>query len=288
MAILADACADLRAKGVRLVYLILDDHPPLGTCHARHLNETIPALLEQCGAVCMSLQGWDHPRRVVGKVERHGGFHPMRLDRSFTSKFALHPALWQLDVLEKMTLHFLAMSPPGKSPWDFERLSGDPHAAFPDEWKTSALRICGSEMEMRPLSFAARALRRASMSGARAAHSLARWITGEEARASARKIGVDWERLKLWRKERRRRLKKKFNRDYPWLTEISHKKMRRILEEKLRVNDVIYRGPYPMVFTGVLRRGAVNPFLMQYLGDHDEMDFRDELMRATAGLEKPL
>ena len=277
IAVLADACHDLRGKGARLVYLILDDHPAMGPCHAKHLNQTMPKLMEASGAVCLSLQGWDHPRRVGGSIKRCLGFSLMRLNREFTSKFALHPALWKLEVLEAMCTRFLTMSPPGRTPWDFERLSGDPQADFSDEWKESSFRICGSEMEIHRKLWPVRILRRSRMKVLRGLHSLVRWLTGTDIQDRLTHRGFDWDKFEGKRMEFRIWLKRKHQVNWPWITRTSRKKLRRILEGRMRINDVWYHGPYPMVFTGVLRRGEFNGFLRTELQASGQTEFLTEL-----------
>ena len=70
MALVRSACGDLRARGFTKCHLILDDHPPLEPCHARHLNETLPALT---GLLDLLLATPDRSERTCWKFERRAG-----------------------------------------------------------------------------------------------------------------------------------------------------------------------------------------------------------------------
>ncbi len=55
LSILIDAVHEVKERGFKAVYLILDDHPPLGPCEANTLNQTLPATLERLEAGTISL-----------------------------------------------------------------------------------------------------------------------------------------------------------------------------------------------------------------------------------------
>lgn len=143
-----DATRELRARGFSRVYLILDDHPPFGPCHAHHLNETLPALAAELQAACISLHGWGEGRLpVTGERLDRKHYRMERLPLSQLWKFSLHPALWSLDVLEGIceTLSRGAALP-ARSAWAFERRAGAPDAPLPEAWTRNTYRISGTAM----------------------------------------------------------------------------------------------------------------------------------------------
>lgn len=157
-AFMRDACEELRNRGVKRCFLIPEEHPPLAPCHAQHLNETLPRLMDELGASYITLMGWDHPRSVHRGSplvpDRHG-LH--RLDDEFAPRFQLHPALWQLDALIACLDLILAL--PNHSPWSFENNVRKATAALPEEMKRGTFGVCGAAMSLRPPSPLAKASR---------------------------------------------------------------------------------------------------------------------------------
>ena len=55
LSILIDAVREVQERGFEAVYLILDDHPPRGSCEASTLNEALPAILDTLEAGTISM-----------------------------------------------------------------------------------------------------------------------------------------------------------------------------------------------------------------------------------------
>lgn len=152
MAITRGACASLLARGFTHAYVILDDLPPLAPCHSGHLNQTIPAMAEDLGAVSVSLSGFGQRRPRMGKSVRWRAREFDLVPPTQLWKFPLHPALWNLTALQGILDQLIATLPASEhSPWAFERKGGDPAMPLPDEWKSNSYRIDGARMTARPL-----------------------------------------------------------------------------------------------------------------------------------------
>ncbi|CAN5787234.1 hypothetical protein BH09VER1_BH09VER1_18450 [soil metagenome] len=151
MAVTRAACADLLQRGFSHAYVILDDHPPLALCHARHLNHTLPAMAQALEAVSLSLSGYGQRRPRLGRSVRWRGWDLDRVSSTELWKFPLHPALWDLTALQGILDFLLAALPPSEhTPWAFERKGGDPSTPLPDKWKSSSYRINGARLAARP------------------------------------------------------------------------------------------------------------------------------------------
>lgn len=229
MAVTHSAVVDLQARGIRQAYVILDDHPPMARCHAGHLNETIPAMMDELGATSIALSGYGQRRRRFGPVVRWREWTVDHVPGDELWKFPLHPALWNLEALEAI-LKFLLETLPVKehTPWAFERKGGDPKAALPEKWKISCYRLCGEQMTARP-AFALRhvPLRTAQLA-ADGVRFASRLLGGADARAYA-------------------------DHDYRWL-------------------DCPYDGPYPLFWSGLMTKGAINPHLARFLRATGQVD----------------
>ncbi len=150
MSVVHDAVRDLREAGFGKCYLILDDHCPLGPCHDLHLNRTLPELMERAGAVHIHLGGWDRPGRVKGRVLGADMGFMMRIRPKVRWRFSLHPALWRLDVLDQMLERLLPETLPDlRTPWQWERRTGQRHNGFPAPWNRGCFRICCRRMSAR-------------------------------------------------------------------------------------------------------------------------------------------
>jgi hypothetical protein len=266
VAVLQSAVANLRDLGFTMAYLILDDHPPLGPCDAEHLNHTIPELMRRLSASYIGLQGWDHKRRLSGTILDKDCHCLMRLDSGFTSKFGLHPALWRLDVLAGILAALCTRcDPPAVTPWDFERLSGMADAPFSDDWKQSAYRVYGRGMMLSPAPFYVAACKNLFNAWLRQLHAATHFFTGAAFRSAlARWAGLTHERVKRFKKRRRESFRKR-GYEADWIKRFTRKKIRKAAETALGFDDVLYEGPYPLYFTGVLRRGGINPHLLRFL-----------------------
>lgn len=130
MSVTLQAVQALRSRGFSHSYLVLDDHPPVGKCHALFLNEKLPRLASQINAAHISLLGYGQHRKQEGLVERFDGTRLERLPSSYRWKFSLHPGLWNLADLQFLLEQ--RMSQYGeweRTPWNFERhrdLTNDP------------------------------------------------------------------------------------------------------------------------------------------------------------------
>lgn len=148
ISIALDAARDLGGRGLGKAYLILDDHPPIGTCSEEHLNTTLPSLLDELAAAYIGLNGWGQGRTPQG--EKLGEEHSFleRVPAAFPWRFSLHPGLWNLTDLElilKTLLHGAGRSE--LSAWAFERRSGKPENLAPiAERLGDAYRVCGECM----------------------------------------------------------------------------------------------------------------------------------------------
>lgn len=122
-----DACRRLADRGQRQIYLVIDDHPPVGPCHEEHLNTTLPELLDDLGGVCIGLNGWGQGREVQGEVLGPDCWSAERLPATFPWRYSLHPTLWRtsglMAILERMTE---TSDLEKRTAWAFERRAGDP------------------------------------------------------------------------------------------------------------------------------------------------------------------
>lgn len=152
MGIVGRAVSELRRRGFRLGYLILEDHPPVFACAVEHLNRTLPGLMMQLGAAYIGLNGWGQGKPQRGVILGREHYWLEHLSRSFLWKFQLHPALWRLDALTAI-LEGLAPNLPleRRSPWAFERGAGREDAPVPEDLKERAYRVCGERMSARPV-----------------------------------------------------------------------------------------------------------------------------------------
>ncbi|HMP77516.1 MAG TPA: hypothetical protein PKE12_14560 [Kiritimatiellia bacterium] len=137
----------LAKRGVHACYIVLDDMPPIGSCHAEHLDKTIPRWLDELGAACIGLHGWGQ-----GCVPANGGIDAQRLGlehvpADFRCRFSLHPTLWRLpalvDLLDALAGHEEMKK---RSAWAFERRADETLATPAGRWSANAYRVCGDRM----------------------------------------------------------------------------------------------------------------------------------------------
>jgi hypothetical protein len=155
-----DAARDLRDRGFSKTYFLLEDHPPLAACHSRHLNETLPALIDSLPASYIGLMGWDN-RRFVTRAPITGPHRFMHLTGPKAPRFHLHPSLFRLDALIAC-LELLARSEK-PTPWGFEKYCDKLDADLPEPFKASCYQICGEDLALD----APGPLRRAASAGER-------------------------------------------------------------------------------------------------------------------------
>ena len=142
---LRDAVEDVTAAGFTKCYLLLEEHLALATCAAQHLNETLPRLMDDLGAVCIGLMGWDNRRYTTrAPILDASRFHLMHLSTERAPRFHLHPSLWSLEVL-RGCLDLVARDAT-HTPWRFEKVLEKWDADLPETWKNGCYQVCGRAM----------------------------------------------------------------------------------------------------------------------------------------------
>lgn len=212
MRVTRSACDDLLADGFAHAYLILEDHPPLGRCHAEHLNVTLPAMMRELGAVSISLSGYGQGREIHGKIAKWRDWELDRCRPDTLWKYPLHPALWRLDALRDLLDRLIAWLPEEEhTPWAFERRGGSQEAGLPESLTAHSYRIEGTAHAAIPLP--------GKLSNFKAATDVYRFavrnFVGETART--------------------------------------------VIDERLLGVHHYYHGPYPLIWSGLMRKGALNP-----------------------------
>ena len=182
-----EAAEALRQRGVTRCYLIPEEHPPLGPCHARHLNETLPRLLDELDASYISLLGWDNRRSVHYGASLGPARWDLRpLSPPLAPRFQLHPALWRLDALTACLDATLAL--PNHSPWSFETTARDPAAPLPRKMKEGCYRVSAAAMSVRP---GIGPLKAASHAGWKRLNGLTSWLPPRARKRAWAALGFD-------------------------------------------------------------------------------------------------
>ncbi len=237
MRVTRSACDDLMADGFDAAYVILDDHPPMDRCFARHLNRTIPRMMADLDAVSVSLSGWGQGREVYGTKVKSEGFTLDRCGKDAEWKYTLHPTLWRLADLREILDRLIAILPEAEqNPWAFERRGGAPDVDLPERLKTGCYRVEGRALALKPCARKLRVLR----------------------------VMTDLYRYGI------RRLMGDLARD--------------AVDGELMGVHHAYNGPYPLFWSGILRKGKLNPDFLFYLKLtgrtywlHDLEDFLGEI-----------
>lgn len=139
------AVEGLMSKGFTMAYWILEDHPPVGRCDERLLNDVLPRRLTELRAVNIGLLGCGQRRGLEGR--RVPGMGLVRNDPAYRWKFSLHPALWDLSGLRELLLVRLTQFPAGsRTPWNFERHRDEPGGAVPGWLLEGTFRVEGFRM----------------------------------------------------------------------------------------------------------------------------------------------
>ncbi|MDD5198731.1 MAG: hypothetical protein PHC88_02930 [Terrimicrobiaceae bacterium] len=234
MKVVRSACDALMADGFAQAYLILDDHPPLGRCHAAHLNETLPAMMRELGAVSISLSGYGQGRATNGKVVK---WRDWQLDRCLPDtlwKYPLHPALWRLDALRDLLDRLIAGLPESEhTPWAFERRGGAKDAGLPAELTMHSYRIEGRAHAAIPYP--------GRLERFKSATDLYRFLV--------RKFAGETERAAV--------------------------------DERILGAHHYYHGPYPLIWSGLMRKGAVNRNALFFLSLVGRNDWVEAIQRLT-------
>ena len=142
-----DACRELKTRGFSKTYFLLEDHPPLAECHAGHLNNTLPSLIDELPASYIGLMGWDN-RRFVTRAPVTGPHRLMHLTPPRAPRFHLHPSLFRLDALIACLEVLARQDKP--TPWGFEKICDKPDADLPENFKTACYQVCGEELALHP------------------------------------------------------------------------------------------------------------------------------------------
>ena len=151
-----EALNELQERGFTKVYVILDDHPPIRRCHAKHLNETLPDFMDEVEATNICLRGVGQSTRVPSfKVTSTSHLAPYfrNTDPSYKYIFSLHPSLWNLERLIAIT-QLLRENDSEKShtAWDLEKRTSTLDA-IPCDWKTSTYQVIGRKLTHHKLLF---------------------------------------------------------------------------------------------------------------------------------------
>ena len=212
----------MRALGFGRIYLILEEHIPLGPCHEEHLNTTLPALMDALPASYISLMGWDNRRFPSRSPVLAKSRHQLkRLTGTNDPRFHLHPALWDLEILEHCCRLALQNQEKNGSAWHFEKASARPDAPLPPAAKNGCYQIRASALALQPPSPPRSAL-------------------------SAIDRFVFHKIMALYPLIPSRRVGRRFLRHVPF-------------------DDVFCNGPYPMFYSGIMAKGGLNRFFVNYL-----------------------
>ncbi len=149
-----DAATALAGRGFTKVYFLLEDHPPLGSCHGVHLNQTLPRLMADQEASYIGLMGWDN-RRFTTRAPKNGPFRMMHLTPPRAPRFHLHPSLFRMDVL--LACLELVLSQEKQTPWMFEKTCDKEDARLPEAVKRGCYQTCGEDMAVIPAGASRRA-----------------------------------------------------------------------------------------------------------------------------------
>ena len=146
-----EALDELQNRGFTKVYIILDDHPPVRKCHAKHLNKTLPDFLDEVDATNICLRGVGQSTRVPSfKVSSTSRLAPYfrNTDPSYKYIFSLHPSLWNLERLIGIT-RTLRENDAEKSytAWDLEKRTSTLNA-IPENWKKSTYQVVGRKLTL--------------------------------------------------------------------------------------------------------------------------------------------
>lgn len=236
MKVTRSACEDLMAEGFSQAYVILDDHPPLGTCHAQHLNVTIPAMMTELDAVSIALSGWGQGRDPMGTPRRWKDWELDRCKASNLWKFPLHPALWRLDALRSILDHLIGMLPEDEqTPWAFERRGGSPESGLPESLTAHSYRIEGRSKSAKKYP------------------SQLDWF----------KAATDTYRYSV--------------------RKIAGQPARDAIDDRILGVHHYYHGPYPLIWSGLMRKGEINPNALFLFGVSRRRDWLDALKNMNLG-----
>jgi len=158
-AVLREGVREMDRRGFTYLYLILEEHIPVASCHEAHLNITLPFLMQSLPAVYISLMGWDN-RRYTSRspVLDAARYRLKHLNRPGDPRFHLHPALWNVRAL--LGCCDLALGDPSQkgSAWHFEKINDRDTRHHPPEWRTGCYQIHSASMRLHPPNMVFRCL----------------------------------------------------------------------------------------------------------------------------------
>lgn len=212
----------MRAMGFGRIYLILEEHIPLAPCHEEHLNSTLPALMDALPASYISLMGWDNRRFPSRSPILNTPPHQLKhLTGANDPRFHLHPALWDLEILEHCCRIALINQEKNGSAWHFEKACSRADAPLPPPAKNGCYQIRASGLALQPPPPARDAL-----------------------------AAID------------RHIFHKVMALYPV---IPNRQVADALLRNVPFDDVFCNGPYPMFYSGIMAKGGLNRYFVNYL-----------------------
>jgi len=145
--ILMDAVREVRKKGFQMVYLILDEHPPLRPFRWDILNVVLPQIMLKLGAENISLFGSGQGGNLEGKMVSKTGVKVEQSSDSYPWRYSLHSGLWSLKALGDLAAKLDTKIPNngGRTPWTFEGLSGVRISRGSNKKMTQCYRVVSSE-----------------------------------------------------------------------------------------------------------------------------------------------
>jgi len=159
VAVTLDAVRCLQERRIEWLYLILDDHPPLGPCNAEYLNRRVPENAAALDAVQVNLLGWDQYQPQDGVVLGRERLFWQRNSPAFRWKFSLHPGFWRVLPLRAMLDSLRASAPDVRSPRQFEGALHDACHRLDPRLLERTYRVRGDGFTARSRWFESRRLR---------------------------------------------------------------------------------------------------------------------------------
>lgn len=143
MRVVHSACRDLLGRGHVQAYVILDDHPPIGPCHADFLRDTLPEMARELSVTSIVTGGFGPlvPPKAKTTVWREWRVECLPAGEPW--KLPLHPALWNLARLEEILRILIDRLPSEQhTPWAFERIGSNAEkGGVPPPWLASCWRL---------------------------------------------------------------------------------------------------------------------------------------------------
>ena len=154
MRVVSSACADLQSRSVELIYLILDDHPPIAPCNSSFLRETLPRMARELNATSIVTGGFGPLIRPKTEITNWEGWSVECLPADEPWKLPLHPSLWNLERLRGILETLISRLPEDQhTPWAFERIGSNAEkGGIPQEWLSSCWRLDAAQSSLPEVS----------------------------------------------------------------------------------------------------------------------------------------